>query len=372
MTETVHHNGSSPQAPVTSSSQGNIGAVTKEGVEITRPDWEALPGAAAAKPSSGLEPSGGGREGRRRKRRGGAGQLVPDPDFRSYYGLPVIKKPTWAELDIAGYLFLGGLAGASSVLAAGATLTGRPALGRTARLGAGGAISLSLVALVHDLGRPARFVNMLRVFKPTSPMSVGSWILAGYAPLALGAAASELTGIAPGLGDVAALGAGLVGPAVAAYTGALIADTAVPAWHDAYRELPFLFVGSAAAAAGGLGLVAAPVGHNGPARRLAVAGAALELAMSKRVEDRPGVVAETYHSGKAGTRLRAAKALTVAGGVGALVAGRRSRLGAVASGLCLLAGSALTRFGLFAAGVASAEDPKYTVAPQRERIEAQR
>ena len=71
-------------------------------------------------------------------------------------------------------------------------LSGRPALARPLKLGAAGAISLSLVALVHDLGRPARFLNMLRVFKPTSPMSVGVWILSAYAPAAGAAALGEL------------------------------------------------------------------------------------------------------------------------------------------------------------------------------------
>ncbi|MYR89199.1 polysulfide reductase, partial [Streptomyces sp. SID685] len=78
--------------------------------------------------------------------------------------------------------------------AAGGELTGRPRLAAPAKLGAAGAISLSLAALVHDLGRPTRFLNMLRVFKPTSPMSVGSWILVGYAPLTMAAAATEVAG----------------------------------------------------------------------------------------------------------------------------------------------------------------------------------
>jgi hypothetical protein len=109
----------------------------------------------------------------------GERSMVPRAEFSSYYDRPVLHEPTWAATDIAGYLFLGGLAGASSVLAAGAQLTQRPRLARTAKVGAAGAIGLSLAALVHDLGRPSRFLNMLRVFKPTSPMSVGSWLLAG-------------------------------------------------------------------------------------------------------------------------------------------------------------------------------------------------
>jgi Polysulphide reductase, NrfD len=286
----------------------------------------------------------------------------------SYYGRPVIKEPTWKARDVAGYLFLGGLAGASSALGAGAELTGRRRLARSTKLGALGAVSLSLAALVHDLGRPGRFLNMLRVAKPTSPMSVGSWLLAGYGPLAGAAAASEVSGLLPRVGRAAGVGAGVLGPAVASYTSVLIADTAVPAWHESRCELPFVFVGSGAAAAGGLAMLTTPHAETGPARRIAVAGAALDLAASQRMEAHAGLAGETFHEGKAGALLRAAKALTALGGVGA-VAGGRNRVTAGLSGLALLAGSACTRFGIFEAGRASARDPKYTVAPQRERLE---
>jgi formate-dependent nitrite reductase membrane component NrfD len=286
----------------------------------------------------------------------------------SYYGNPIINPPVWAERDIAGYLFAGGLAGASSLLAAGADLTGRPRLARRAKLCATTAIGASLAALVHDLGRPARFLNMLRVFKPTSPMSVGVWILFAYAPLNVASAASDVTGIAPRSGRAAGAGAGLLGPAVASYTAALIADTAVPAWHEGHRELPFLFVGSAASAGAGFGLLAAPLIENAPAQRLAVLGAVAELAAGALLERRLGMVAETMRTGTAGRRLKAAKALTCAGAVGAATVGRRHRLAAALTGGALLAGSALTRFGIFAAGMASARDPKYTVEPQRERL----
>ena len=120
----------------------------------------------------------------RRRRRGAEQAMVPDAEFTSYYGRPVIKEPVWQAPDVAGYLFFGGLAGASSVLAAAAHLSGHRELARAAKVSALGAISLSAAALIHDLGRPARFTNMLRVFKPSSPMSVGSWLLAGYGPVA--------------------------------------------------------------------------------------------------------------------------------------------------------------------------------------------
>jgi formate-dependent nitrite reductase membrane component NrfD len=310
-----------------------------------------------------------GTGGRRRRRGRGEQPMVPDAEFRSYYGRPILHKPTWAAADIAGYLFLGGLAGASSVLAAAAELTDRPALARTGKLGAAVAIGGSLYALIHDLGRPARFVNMLRVVKPSSPMSIGSWLLSGYAPLAAVAATTAVSGRLPWLGRIATLGAGLTGPAVAAYTGVLIADTAVPVWHDAYRELPFLFVGSAAGAAGGLGLIGTPLPQAAPARRAVLFGAALDIVATKRMHDRLGMVAEPLQTGTSGRLLRAARALTVTGAVVGGLLGGRSRVAAVVGGLAALAGSACTRFGIFRAGITSAEDPKYTVVPQRARLD---
>ncbi|MER6474313.1 NrfD/PsrC family molybdoenzyme membrane anchor subunit [Streptomyces collinus] len=334
--------------------------VTREGLRGERPGREAPTGAEA---------------GRRRNRRGRGGRgeqpMVPEAEFSSYYGKPVLNKPTWRPLDIAGYLYLGGLAGASSLLAAGAGATGRPALARPAKLGAAGAISLSLVALVHDLGRPARFLNMLRVFKPTSPMSVGSWVLSGYAPLALGAAAADLTGRARRVGSLATAGAAVLGPAVATYTAVLLADTAVPSWHEGYRELPYVFAGSGATAAAGLALAATPPGQAGPARRMAALGAALELGTFQAMKHRMGLSAETFEQGKPHRLLRAAEALTAGGAALAVLSGRlRDRRLAVAAGAALLSGSAALRFGVFHAGVASAEDPKYTVVPQRERLAA--
>jgi formate-dependent nitrite reductase membrane component NrfD len=286
----------------------------------------------------------------------------------SYYGKSIINPPTWAESDIAGYLFAGGLAGGSSILAAGASLTDRPVLARRAKLCASASITVSLLALVHDLGRPARFLNMLRVFKPSSPMSVGVWILVAYSPLNFASAGSDVTGIAPRTGRAAGVGAGLLGAAVASYTAALIADTAVPAWHEAHRELPFLFVGSAAAASGGFGLVAAPRSENEPARRIAVVGAIAELTASELMHRRLGMVAEALQTGTAGRRLRIAKALTATGALMAATLAGRSRAAAAGAGAALVAGSALTRFGIFAGGMQSARDPKYTVEPQRARL----
>ncbi|GAA1902200.1 NrfD/PsrC family molybdoenzyme membrane anchor subunit [Lapillicoccus jejuensis] len=324
--------------------------------------------------------------------------MVPDAEFTSYYGRPVVKPSPW-EADIPAYLFLGGLAAGSSLLGAGADLTDRPTLRRAGRVTALGAIGLSFAALVHDLGKPSRFTNMLRVAKPTSPMSVGTWILSAYGPAAGLAAAAEVAGLLPGgrpalmraaaaaggrtvtrhdgllglaerAGRPAGLAAALVAPAVASYTAVLLSDTATPTWHEAHRELPFVFVGSAAAASGGMAMICSPVDQAGPARRLAVGGAALDLAASRVMESSMGITAEPLHQGRPGTLVRASQLLTAAGALGAATLGRRSRVAAALSGAALVAGSACLRFGIFEAGQESAKDPRYTVVPQRERMDA--
>ncbi|MFG3296641.1 NrfD/PsrC family molybdoenzyme membrane anchor subunit [Streptomyces sp. NPDC048179] len=291
--------------------------------------------------------------------------MVPRAEFESYYGRPVIKAPSWSAQDIAGYFFLGGLAGAGSVLAAGAQLTGRTTTATAMKVSSLAAVSLSAVALVHDLGVPSRFPNMLRVLKPTSPMSVGSWLLAGYGPAAGAAAVTAVTGRLPRAGAAATGAAALLGPAIASYTAVLAADTAVPAWHGAHRELPYLFAASATAAASGMALLLGPAQESAPARCAAVLAAGADEAATRAVERRLGMVAETYRRGRAGTLLRTARLLTAAGAATGLLLGHRSRSAAALAGLALLTGSACTRFGVFAAGVASAEDPKYTIVPQR-------
>jgi formate-dependent nitrite reductase membrane component NrfD len=301
-----------------------------------------------------------------RPRRRGEQPMAPEAEFSSYYGRPVIKEPVWRTPDVPGYFFLGGLAGASSVLAAGAQLSGYRKLARVGKVGALGAISLSAAALIHDLGRPERFVNMLRVFKPSSPMSVGSWLLAAYGPVAGAAAVSEVTGILRGPGRAATLGAGLLGPGIATYTAALICDTAVPAWHEGYREMPYVFAGSAASAAGGLGLLAVHPADAEPARDLAVLGATVELIAKRQLLARLGDLAEPYETGTTGAILRLAEFLT-AGALAGAVLGGRSRAVSALSGASLVAASAMTRFGIFQAGMASARDPKYTIVPQRRR-----
>ena len=330
-------------------------------------------------------PRGGGRGGGKRRgsgRRGDVNAVVPDAEFTSYYGRPIVKASPW-EFDIPAYLFMGGVAAGSSLLAAGADLTDRPAMRRTGRLGALVGLTLSMIALVHDLGRPSRFLNMLRVIKVTSPMSVGTWLLTLYGPFAALAGTAELRPLLPrrlrdgvvgrllgASARPAGLAAAVVAPTIAAYTAVLLSDTATPTWHDAHRHLPFVFVGSASAAAAGLAMIGSPVAEAAPARRLAVGGALLELAVEHKMEQAMGLTAEPLHHGQAGTLMRASKALTLAGLAGTVLLGGRSRPGAIVSGMALMAGSACLRFGVFEAGQESAKDPKYVVIPQRERLAA--
>ena len=292
--------------------------------------------------------------------------MVPKAEFSSYYGRQIIKSPTWKQPDVPSYLYLGGLAGASATFAAMSDLTGLPALRRAGRIAAAGGATVSVVALVHDLGRPTRFLNMLRVFKPISPLSVGSWLLAPFSGLATVAALSEVSGRLPTIGRLGGLAAGVLGPAMTTYTAVLLADTAVPGWHEAYRELPFVFAGSALASAGGVAVAVQPVAA---ARRVAVTGGLLELGASARLESRLGLVHETWTTGRAGRLIKASRACTVAGTGLAALSGRLPWLGRPA-GVLLNAGAATLRFGVFEAGMASARDPKYVVVPQRERLAA--
>ncbi|MGH2866740.1 MAG: NrfD/PsrC family molybdoenzyme membrane anchor subunit [Solirubrobacteraceae bacterium] len=287
----------------------------------------------------------------------------------SYYGRPILKEPVWTW-EIPAYFFTGGLAGASATLGLMADVTGNETLARSAWTAALAGVAVSPVFLISDLGRPERFLNMLRVLKITSPMSVGSWILsaaggaftASFARVRL----KRLTriGVAGG-----ALGGAFLGPALSTYTAVLVADTAIPAWHEARRQLPFVFAGSSMAAAGAAACILTPVTNAAPARRLAVAGAILEGVASQVMERHLGPLGRPYHDGAAGRFSLAAKSLTVAGAAVVTCLGRR-RLGAAGGGLLLLGGSACERFAVYHAGFQSARDPEATVGPQRARTAA--
>jgi formate-dependent nitrite reductase membrane component NrfD len=293
--------------------------------------------------------------------------LVPEADPRSYYGRPVIKKPVWTW-EIPVYLFTGGMSGAGAGLAYLSELHGNKVLARRSWGIAFGAGAISPVLLISDLGKPTRFLNMLRVFKVTSPMSVGSWVLSLVGASAAVSTANTLGGFFPSLAKAAKPTAAAAGMPLSTYAATLVSNTSIPAWHEARLTLPFLFAGGAAASAGATATMATPAKHAAPARRLALLGAAAELAATRVMEQQLGELGEPYHRGQAGALSRAAQLLTGLGGMTLAGFGRRKRSADLAGAGAVLAGSFLERWAVYKAGFQSASDPKYTVGPQRERI----
>jgi hypothetical protein len=313
-----------------------------------------------------------GQQTRSEVGRGGKGpkeqRMVPPAEPRSYYGRPVIKEPVWTP-EIPVYFFTGGLAGASAGLAFVARLTGRKKLARAATGNAFLGIIVSPALLISDLGVPTRFFNMLRVFKVTSPMSVGSWILAVEGGLVTLSAAHEFLGLFPKpIARLAGALAALVGMPLATYTAALVANTAVPVWHEGRIELPFAFAGGSAMAAGGAAALLAP-DEASPARRLAIIGALTEAVSMEYSKKSMGKTAEPYSTGRAGQFEKATMASAAGGSALLLLAEVRGnrRLGTIGSVLAI-ASSMCGRWMVYKAGFQSAAAPQYTVELQRDRM----
>lgn len=277
---------------------------------------------------------------------------------------PIVKEPAWTP-EIPFYFYAGGLAGASAGLAWLGELRGNDELARRAWGGALAGTLVSPVLLISDLGVPARFLNMLRMLKLTSPMSVGSWILAVFGAAATFASTNAWFGWWGRAGRLAHPVAAAFGLPLAAYTGALIGDTAIPAWHEAHRELPFVSVAGAAMSAGAFSAAATPVAFAAPARRLALAGAVCELGATTLMERRLGDLGEPYRSGAAGKLATAAKAATALGAGLIAVRGSRSRRVAVGGAALITTGAILTRWSIYRAGFQSARRPQDIVGPQR-------
>ncbi len=249
----------------------------------------------------------------------------------------------------------------------------RPLVRRT-RWIAAVALVASAGLLVADLGKPQRFLNMLRVFRPTSPMNVGTWILsASGGTAALAALLSEAPPALEVIGDGAGLAAGLLGPPLAGYTAVLLSNTAVPAWNGARRTLPFLFVASAATSA------AAMLDLLPPTARRRASGTSLRYrrkdrrARERRLVERdlaaapsPRVVAP-LRQGTSGALWKLASALTAASLVLSLVPGDSPRR-RKARGLLGTLGALGVRFAIVQVGRASARDPRATFEPQRARV----
>jgi hypothetical protein len=186
----------------------------------------------------------------------------------TYYNLPLLKPPVWTW-EVPTYFFVGGAAGAAAVLGAAAQIAGADEkLVRDARWIAAIGAGLSAPLLIADLGRPERFLNMLRVFKPQSPMSVGAWTVAVFG----GASTAAVSAPGKPLRDAFAGVAALSGLAMSTYTGVLLGATANPLWKEHVRMLPVNFGASALGSAVSLLELR---GHRDPALNALGLGASL-------------------------------------------------------------------------------------------------
>ena len=158
----------------------------------------------------------------------------------TYYGRPALKPSHYGWLVVA-YLVTGGLAGSAAIL--GALGGDRPA-GRSARVIAFAAVAVAPLPLVRDLHVPRRWYNMLRIARPTSPMSLGSWTLAASGGIAALQVLADLVG-ARSIRRLLAVPAAALGAVLSVYTGTLLAAAATPLWSSVPRLLPVLFGSSA-------------------------------------------------------------------------------------------------------------------------------
>jgi hypothetical protein len=280
-----------------------------------------------------------------------------------YYGLPLLKKPVWTW-EIPAYFFVGGTAGAAALIAELSRLgrDGRRVADDARWMAAvGGAVSAPL--LVADLGRPERFLYMLRVFKPQSPMSVGVWIVLAFSNAAMAALAAQLLErrfprqAAPRmLKRAAGTAAAATGLGMTTYTGVLIGTTAVPVWSRNVRLLPIHFAFSALGTATSLLQLR---GHRHKAlNRIGLAAALVETAIGAGLERAAGRANEPVKHGTSGRLMRTSGLLS--GPIPLLLRalGGRSPAAQRAAALSTIAGSMLTRYGWIVAGRSSAADPR--------------
>ncbi len=294
------------------------------------------------------------------------------PGGPTYYDQPVLQTPVWIW-SVPAYFYVGGTAGAALVLASAAEWAdGRALRGmiQKCRWTATAGIALGSVFLILDLGRPSRFLNMLRVFRPTSPLSVGSWLLTMSGPVAGGAA---VLGAFPGpwkslAGLLTHIG-GFLGIPLAGYTGVVLADTAIPAWQEARRALPAAFIGSAmAGAASILEIMDLTPAEHRVVRRFGIVGKAAELAGTFAIEreaSRVAQVGKPVREGLSGALWKASKVLSAASLLTTLLPLKSRRKHQVA-GIVGSLGALGLRYAAMRVGRDSAADPRATFEQQRQ------
>lgn len=284
-----------------------------------------------------------------------------------YYGIPLLKEPAWTW-EIPLYFFIGGAAGTAGVIGAVANYTGAdPKLVRDARWIAAAGIVISPVLLILDLGRPARFLNMLRVFKPQSPMSVGVWTLMGFSFGASGAALAEYIrerygpslpiSIIEHVGQAISLVFGLP---FSNYTGVLIGATAIPVWNENVGELPIHFGASGLGAAVGM-LELAGHSDSRALQTLGLGAAVTECFQGLRLESRNKPVLRPLKKGISGAVVRAGGLLSgplpLALRLLSTTLNKKQARGLRrAAAISSVVGSLLTRIGWVYAGHVSARD----------------
>lgn len=281
-----------------------------------------------------------------------------------YYGSPIIKRPVWTW-EIPAYFAVGGTAGASAILSGAARAIGDDELAEASARVAAVAGAASPILLISDLGRPERFLNMLRVIRPTSPMNVGAWLLSAFVPAAAVCALGTVRSVPASILLPARVCSTVLGAGMSAYTAVLVSDTAVPAWHEARDLLPYLFAGSAMAGAGAAGVLTSH-DRTGLATSVATLGGVSSVAMRQLIENRGRRARESYGEGDAG-RLGRWSAALIALGVAGLGFGRRRRWPGLLGAVSVLVGTFLERFSVMRAGVQSADDPRHVIGSQRDR-----
>lgn len=292
-------------------------------------------------------------------------QGSPFPETPSYSGLPIVKPPVWTW-EVPLYFFAGGAAGASSVIAIAAQLTGAtPSLVRDARWIAAIGAAASGPLLILDLGRPDRFLNMLRVFKPQSPMSVGAWTVTLFGAASTGAVIADMLGLKR-TGDASAFAAALSGLVMATYTGVLLGATAIPVWAAHAKTLPIHFGASGLASATALLTLR---GHDEQALNvLALGAAAFEMYTGIEIESDRTIDSEPLRHGVTGITTRIGGFFSGPLPLVLRLLGIRSKRARRAAAASALLGSLITRVAWVEAGKASAADPRPLLRPPQTKL----